>query len=158
MSESNPWWFFSCILTSQRHISDMLNITSHHITSHHITTCSICLSECLWRFVGWFLVIVTYRGANPFDDDQQQSSEPHYLTNGTDRQDNHQPLRGDNLSPNYDDGRPRPPILANYMYKVSSNETLSYVLLIPSQLIPCHLILLCVASFVLAIINFVTTS
>lgn len=57
-------------------------------------------------------------GANPFDDDQQQSSEPHYLTNGTDRQDNHQPLRGDNLSPNYDDGRPRPPILANYMYKL----------------------------------------
>ena len=64
-------------------------------------------------------IIFLFRGNNPFDDDQHQNSDTHYITDGDEGYQG-QPLRGDNLSPNYDDGRPRPPILANYMYKVNA--------------------------------------
>ena len=99
MSESNPWYVsFTSLKISQ-------------LTDDKTTT-----DACPFRLITMFSYgSIMFRGNNPFDEDQQNSGS-HYLTNGEQQP---QQLRGDNLGPNYDDGRPRPPILANYMYKVS---------------------------------------
>ena len=99
MSESNPW----CVSFTSLKISQL---TDDKTTN----------DACPFRLITMFSYgSIMFRGNNPFDEDQQ-NSESHYLTNGEQQP---QQLRGDNLGPNYDDGRPRPPILANYMYKVS---------------------------------------